>query len=141
VTAAAVLTQITDNTCQITAAPNALKRRNRVEASNDKKGIPVGLAKFAKAELSSACSCLSLKPKATITTIETAAAVVSACGKRYVHYGLINLQTATVTPVVTSTICTGCIPDDSPCNIERPDQCCGQTCYCPSYPQCHCISF
>ncbi|KAH7112530.1 hypothetical protein B0J11DRAFT_619644 [Dendryphion nanum] len=41
-------------------------------------GVPVALASFAAAELTSACGCLNLKPKVTVTTTTTEPTLVSS---------------------------------------------------------------
>jgi hypothetical protein len=65
--AARVVVTVTAASCP---HPPALK------AKRDGKNLPSGLKLFAEKEISSACARLSIKPKATTTITETAAAVI-----------------------------------------------------------------
>jgi len=98
--------------------------------------IPPILAPFASAQISSACSCLSIKPTVTTTTT-TAPLVVS-----YQTYKLQGIETHKL-QVVTNTVTTtttsivqpppACKPPGTPkCNLLNLDDiraCCNQCCY------------
>ncbi|KAH7389950.1 hypothetical protein BKA66DRAFT_526814, partial [Pyrenochaeta sp. MPI-SDFR-AT-0127] len=71
VTAPPVVTQITDPSCPRSVAPI-----RRAIPHLDKRGLPPALKVYAAAEISSACACLSLKPKATTTITATGAPVI-----------------------------------------------------------------